>query len=83
MGLPPAAARCADAVLCCVVLCCGVLWHTGDMYLARFLLDEVPDSEDHEQQQQQVSDRSSQKQQQQQSPNNTQFVSWEQNQSSR
>lgn len=53
------------------------------MYLARFLLDEVPDSEDHEQQQQQVSDRSSQKQQQQQSPNNTQFVSWEQNQSSR
>jgi hypothetical protein len=52
------------------------------MYLARFLLDEVPDSEDHEQQQQQASDRSSQKKQQQ-SPNNTQFVSWEQNQSSR
>lgn len=53
----------------------------GDMYLARFLLDEVPDSEDHEQQQQ-ASDGSSQKKQQQ-SPNNTQFVSWEQNQSSR
>jgi hypothetical protein len=46
------------------------------MYLARFQLDEVSDTEEHEGQQ--VSDRGSERKQQQQSPNNTTFVDWSQ-----
>lgn len=44
----------------------------GDMYLARFLVDEVPDSDQHEAAAQ-VSDRGSEKKQE--SPNNTTFIS--------
>lgn len=73
----------ADLWLCSVVLSCAMccvslfVWYVcaGDMYLARFQVDEEPDGCEDAAAAAQASDRGSSDRQKQPSPNNTTFIS--------